>query len=90
MSGLGKEAISKLVAEYGGSENNTGSVEAQIAIFTERVKHLSEHLRNNKKDHSCRRRLLTLVGKRKRLLNYLYRKDITKYREIIDKLGVRK
>ena len=90
MSRLGKEVINKLVAEYGGSDSNTGSVEAQIAIFTERIKHLSEHLRSNKKDHSCRRTLLTLVGKRKRLLNYLYRKDISKFREIIEKLGIRR
>ena len=87
---LAKEKVEEIFKEYGGSENNTGSIEGQIALFTYRIKGLSDHLRANKKDHSCRRTLLTLVGKRKRLLVYLAKKDITKYRELIEKLGIRK
>lgn len=86
---LTKEEQGKIFAEYGGSENNTGSVEGQIALFTARIKHLSDHLKVNRKDHACRRTLLTLVGKRKRLLNYLAQKDIEKYRALIQKLGIR-
>lgn len=86
---LTKEEQGKIFAEYGGSENNTGSVEGQIALFTARIKHLSDHLKVNHKDHACRRTLLTLVGKRKRLLNYLAQKDIEKYRALIQKLGIR-
>jgi small subunit ribosomal protein S15 len=87
---LPKEKIQEIFQEYGGSENNTGSIEGQIALFTFRIKSLSDHLRENKKDHSSRRALLTLVGKRRRLLAYLAKKDITKYREILDKLQIRK
>lgn len=90
MSRLGKEVKAKLIKEFGGSEQNSGSTEAQIAIFTERIKHLSNHLQTHKKDHSTRRQLLSLVGKRKKLMNYLSRKDITKFREIKEKLGIRK
>ena len=90
MSRLSKEVKVNLIKEYGGSEKNTGSTEAQIAVITERIKHLSGHLQIHKKDHSTRRQLLTLVGKRKKLLNYLSRKDITKFREIKEKLGIRK
>ena len=87
---LTKEKIEEIFKEYGGAGNNTGSVEGQIALFTFRIKGLSEHLQRNKKDHSCRRTLLTLVGKRKRLLQYLAKKDISKYRALIEKLGIRK
>jgi len=87
---LTKEKTAKIFNEYGGSEKNTGSTEGQVALFTFRIKELSQHLQTNKKDHSCRRTLLSLVGKRKRLLGYLAKKDITKYRELIDKLGLRK
>lgn len=87
---LTKEKKEEIFKEYGGSENNTGSVEGQIALFTYRIKSLSEHLKQNKKDHSCRRTLLTLVGKRRRLLGYLAKKDIQKYRDLIEKLGIRK
>jgi len=87
---LEKEKLQEIFAEYGGKSNNTGSTEGQIALFTFRIKHLSEHLQSNKKDHSCRRTLLSLVGKRKRLLGYLAKKDITKYRALIEKLGLRK
>ena len=87
---LTKEKKAEIFKEYGGGENNTGSTEGQVALFTYRIKSLSEHLQQNKKDHSCRRTLLTLVGKRKRLLQYLAKKDITKYRALIEKLGIRK
>ena len=87
---LPKEKIEEIFAEYGGSASNTGSVEGQVALFTYRIKSLSDHLRENKKDHSSRRALLTLVGKRRRLLSYLAKKDIVKYREILEKLKIRK
>lgn len=87
---LTKEKTAEIFKEYGGSEKNSGSTEGQIALFTYRIKSLSEHLQKNKKDHSCRRTLLTIVGKRKSLLKYLAKKDITKYRALIEKLGLRK
>ncbi len=87
---LTKEKKEELFAEFGGSKTNSGSIEGQIALFTFRIDGLGDHLKLNKKDHSSRRALLTLVGKRKRLLNYLNRKDIVKYREIIEKLDIRK
>jgi len=87
---ISKEKREEIFKEHGGSEKNTGSIEGQIALFTFRIAGLSDHLKLNKKDHSSRRALLTLVGKRKRLLNYLMRKDITRYREIIEKLKIRK
>lgn len=85
-----KEKVSEIVAEYGGDASNTGSVEAQIALHTYRIEQLSDHLRKNKKDFSCRRALLGLVGHRKRLLAYYAKKDIVKYRKLIEKLGIRK
>jgi len=87
---LSKEKKKEIFKEYGGSEENTGSVEAQIALFTHRIKGLSDHLKTNRKDHACRTALLGLVGQRKRLLTYLAKKDIEKYRSLIDKLGIRK
>lgn len=87
---LTKEEKFEIFKEYGGSEKSSGVTEAQIALFTARIKGLSEHLQTNKKDHSCRRTLLTLVGKRKRLLSYLASRDIAKYRALIEKLGIRK
>lgn len=87
---LSIEDKKKIFEEFGGSENNSGSTEAQLALFTKRIAHLSEHLKKNKKDHVTRRSLLRLVGKRRKFLNYLKRKDINRYREIISKLGLRK
>ncbi|WP_026954087.1 30S ribosomal protein S15 [Algoriphagus vanfongensis] len=72
------------------SATDTGSPESQIALFTHRIKHLTEHLKSNKKDHSTRLGLLKLVGKRRSLLDYLYKKDIERYRSIIAELGIRK
>ncbi len=85
-----KEKREEIFLEYGGAKNNSGSTEAQIALFTFRIKSLMDHLSINHKDHSCRRTLLTLVGKRKRLLNYLAKNDIQKYRDLIKKLEIRK
>jgi len=87
---LKKESINEIFKEHGGNGANTGSIEGQIALFTFRITHLSEHLKSNHKDHSSRRALLTLVGKRKKQLNYLMSKDITRYRAIIEKLNLRK
>ena len=87
---LTTEKKQEIFSEFGGTATNTGSPEAQIALFTYRIKSLSDHLRINKKDHSCRQALLSLVGKRRRLLSYLAKKDINAYREIIEKLGIRK
>ncbi len=87
---LTNEKKQEIFTTYGGSKENTGSIEGQIALFTYRITSLSEHLHTNKKDNSCKRTLLTLVGKRKRLLQYLASSDIQKYRELIDKLGIRK
>lgn len=87
---LKKEKIEEIFAEHGGSAKNTGSIEGQVALATYRIQQLSEHLKENRKDHSCRRSLLTLVGRRKRLLQYLAKKDIQKYRALIEKLGIRK
>jgi small subunit ribosomal protein S15 len=87
---LTTEKKQEIFSEFGGTATNTGSPEAQIALFTYRIKSLSDHLRINKKDHSCRQALLSLVGKRRRLLSYLASKDINAYREIIEKLGIRK
>lgn len=87
---LPKEKREEIYKEFGGSEKNSGSTEAQIALFTYRIKSLSDHLKENKKDHSTRRTLINLVGKRKRMLSYLAKKDLDRYREVITKLGLRK
>lgn len=76
--------------EYGNSDIDTGSQEAQVAMFTDRINHLTDHLKSNKKDVATRRALVLLVGKRRRSLEYIKMKDIDKYREIIKKLGIRK
>ena len=80
----------EIFKEFGGSEKNTGSVEAQIALFTERIQGMANHLKENNKDQSCRKGLLTLVGKRKKLLSYLQKKDLVSYRSLIQKLNIRK
>lgn len=87
---LTKEKKEEIFQEYGGDKTNSGSIEGQIALFTFRILSLTDHLKTNRKDHSSRRALLTLVGKRRRLLNYLAKKDINGYREIIEKLEIRK
>ena len=80
----------ELIKQFGSSENDTGSPEVQIALLSERIKYLTEHLKENKKDFHSRRGLLMLVGRRRRLLDYLSKKDIERYRKIINELGIRK
>ncbi|RPG64001.1 MAG: 30S ribosomal protein S15 [Flammeovirgaceae bacterium TMED290] len=89
---LDKEEKQKIFANHGRlkKNNDTGSAESQIALFTYRIKHLTEHLKDNKNDHSSRMGLLRLVGKRRKLLNYLSSKHIERYRDIIAKLDLRK
>lgn len=79
-----------IFSEFGGQENNTGSAESQIALFTHRIKHLTEHLKKNKKDKGTQRALISLVSKRRRQLDYLKATEIERYREIIKKLNLRK
>jgi small subunit ribosomal protein S15 len=79
-----------LIAEHRLHETDTGSPEVQVAIFTKRINQLNDHLKENSKDHHSRRGLLLLVGKRRRLLNYLSRNDVERYRSLIAKLGIRR
>lgn len=87
---LTTEKKAELFAQHGKSATDTGSAEGQIALFTFRINHLTEHLKENKKDHSTRRSLIKLVGKRRSLLDYLVKKDIGRYRAIIKELNLRK
>ena len=87
---LTSEQKQEIVKEYGLHESDTGSPEVQIAILTKRINHLTEHLKQHKKDHHSRRGLLKMVGKRRGLLNYLKKKDIGRYRNIVAQLGLRK
>lgn len=87
---LTKENKEEIVKKYGVHEGDTGSPEVQIALLTARISYLTEHLKEHKKDHHSRRGLLKMVGQRRRLLNYLNNKDITRYREIIAQLNLRK
>jgi small subunit ribosomal protein S15 len=84
------EKKQEIITNYKLHESDTGSPEVQIAILTERINHLNEHLKTHSKDHHSRRGLLKMVGHRKALLAYLMKKDINRYREIISKLGLRK
>jgi small subunit ribosomal protein S15 len=87
---LTPEKKQEFFTRFGKDEKDTGSTEGQVALFSYRINHLTEHLKKNKKDHSTRRALIKLVGKRRRLLDYLKRKDIERYRTIIDQLNLRK
>ncbi|RLZ11420.1 30S ribosomal protein S15 [Faecalibacter macacae] len=87
---LTSEVKSELFAKHGKSAQDTGSAEGQIALFTYRINHLTGHLKKNRKDFNTERSLVLLVGKRKSLLDYLKKKDITRYRAIIAELGLRK
>ncbi len=87
---ISKEMKSQIIEQYKRDEKDTGSPEVQIAILTERINELTEHLKTHKKDNHSRRGLLKMVGKRRNLLNYLSKKDINRYREIVKKLGLRK
>ena len=80
----------EIIKEYGKSETDTGSTEVQVALLSNRIDHLTDHLKTHKKDHHTRRGLLMLVGKRKRLLQYLQNQDVQRYRDLIDKLGLRR
>ena len=80
----------EILAEYATSEGDTGSPEVQVALLTRRINHLTEHLKVHKHDHHSRRGLLLLVGQRRRLLNYLARTDINRYRSVIERLGLRR
>ena len=87
---LDKEQKLEIFKSFGGKETNTGSAEAQIALITKRIDQLTEHFQTHKKDFNSRRGLLSLVGQRKKLLSYLKKHDINRYRTIVDKLGLRK
>lgn len=86
---ISKERTAELIAEYGKNAQDSGSAEVQVAILTERIRNLTEHLKEHPKDHHTRRGLLMLVGKRRRLLVYIKDRDILEYRELIKKLGIR-
>jgi small subunit ribosomal protein S15 len=80
----------EIVTEFGHREGDTGSPEVQVALLTERINHLTEHLRLHKGDHHCRRGLLMMVGKRRRLLDYLRGQDVERYRILVAQLGLRR
>ena len=86
---VGKEVKQEIVSQFGQREDDTGSPEVQIAILTRRITELTEHLRQHRGDHHSRRGLIKLVGKRRRLLNYLQRSDLPRYREVCERLGLR-
>lgn len=90
MSHLTKEQTANIFANHGGSAQNTGSIEGQVALLTERINHISNHLKSNKKDFSSQRGLMKMVGQRKRLLSYLSKHNLQGYRALIEKLGLRK
>lgn len=87
---LSTEVKQQIFADYGQSQVDTGSPESQVALFTHRIKHLTEHMKANKKDLVTKRALISLVGKRKKMLEYLKVQDIERYRAIVKKLGLRK
>ncbi len=87
---LKKEEIASIVSDHGANAQDTGNTDVQVALLTKRINELTEHLRIQKKDHSSRRGLLKLVGQRRRLLRYLQKNDIERYRSLIKKLGLRK
>ena len=87
---LDKKAKAKIFKKHGKDAKNTGSAEGQIALFTYRINHLTEHLKNNRKDYNTERSLVMLVGKRRSLLDYLTKKDVLRYRTIVKELGLRK
>ncbi len=85
-----KERVEELVKEFGGDGKNTGTSEVQIAITTDKIRNITEHLKVNKKDHSGRRGLIVLVSQRRKLLNYVKKSSVTRYKAIIEKLNIRK
>ena len=90
MTTLTPERTQEIVTQFGANEKDTGNTRVQIALLTQRINDLTEHLRTNKKDHHSRRGLLMLVGRRRRLLNYLQKKDLEGYRALIKELGLRR
>ncbi|GAA1912730.1 30S ribosomal protein S15 [Nocardioides lentus] len=88
--GTDAETKKKIIAEYAITEGDSGSPEVQIALLTHRISHLTEHLKEHKHDHHSRRGLLLLVGQRRRLLNYLQKVEIARYRSIVERLGLRR
>ena len=90
MAYLTAEKKQELFSKYGKSNTDTGSTESQIALFSVRIAHLTEHLKSNKKDYSTQKALVGMVGKRRKFLDYLKRKDIERYRAIVKELGLRK
>lgn len=87
---LTQERKNQLIQEFRIHENDTGSAEVQIALLTENINSLNDHLRTHKKDHHSRRGLLKMVGQRRNLLNYLKETDVTRYRNLVDRLGLRR
>ncbi len=90
MTTLSPERTQEIVAQFGANATDTGSTRVQVALLTQRINDLTQHLRSHKKDHHSRRGLLMLVGQRRRLLNYLEKSDLEGYRELIKQLGLRK
>jgi small subunit ribosomal protein S15 len=90
MSALTPEEKREIAGRFGANEDDTGAAEVQIALLTRRINHLTEHLREHRHDHHSRRGLLMLVGRRRRFLNYLQRKDLEGYRSLIGELGLRR
>ena len=89
-TGTDAETKKKIIAEYATSEGDTGSPEVQVALLSQRIVHLTEHLKLNRKDHHSRRGMFKMVGQRRALLEYLKRKDVERYRKLIETLGLRK
>ncbi|MBR7552936.1 30S ribosomal protein S15 [Allobacillus sp. GCM10007491] len=87
---ISQERKNELISEFKTHDNDTGSPEVQVAILTEQITTLNDHLREHNKDHHSRRGLMKMVGKRRNLLNYLRKKDVQRYRELIQKLGLRR
>ena len=90
MTSLSQERKREIISRFGANETDTGNTRVQVALLTARINDLTEHLREHKKDHHSRRGLLMLVGQRRRLLNYLQRKDLDRYRALIGELGLRR
>ena len=89
-TGTDADTKKRIMADYGLTEGDTGSPEVQVALLSHRIAHLTEHLKQHKHDHHTRRGLLLLVGRRRRLLNYMQKQDINRYRSIIERLGLRR
>jgi small subunit ribosomal protein S15 len=89
-TGTDAETKQRIITEYGLTEGDTGSPEVQVALLSHRIAHLTDHLKQHKHDHHTRRGLLLLVGRRRRLLNYMQKQDINRYRSIIERLGLRR